>query len=175
MLVHAPARCWPQANPDRLGRRRSLLGPAVPGLAAASIRDSSVAKGTCPNRPRFLAACQGPRGLSVCGLNPIMIANAGAGHCDVPGSIRNRPCTGLWRNGPSAGCNRGRQMQCCAAACGVAGTAAGWDGGRPAGSGPYRPDHGCAGLATAPRGHILVLSKRDGWSHDHPVYRSHAW
>lgn len=109
----------------------------------------------------------------MCDLNPIMIANAGAGDCHVLGSIRSRPCTGLWRNGSSAGRNKDREMQRCAAACGVAHAAVGRDGEGPAGSGPYRPDHGCVGLATAPRGYILDLSKEDGWPHDHPVYRSH--
>lgn len=117
------------------------------------------------------AKVRGPFG---CSLNPIMIANAGAGYCHVLGSIRSRPCTGLWRNGSSAGRNKGREMQRCAAACGVAHAAVGRDGGGPAGSGPYRPDHGCVGLAIAPRGYILDLSKEDGWPHDHPVYRSHT-
>lgn len=129
-------------------------------------------RGTYSNRPRFSAAW--PEGPSVCDLNPLLIANVGAGLCHVPGSIRSRPCTGLWRNGSSAGRNWDRQMQRCAAACGVAPAAVGRDGGGPAGSGPYRPDHGCVGPATAPRGYIRDLCKEDGWSYAHPIYRNHT-
>ena len=160
--------------------------PEDPFLQVRDGRQAALGVGTtayqgCPRcqgglslSPRFVSSLPRSEGPSVCGLNPIMIANVGADLCHVPGSIRSRPCTGLWRNGSFAGRNWDRQMQCCAVACGVAHAAVGRDGGEPAGSGPYRPDHGCAGPATAPRGYMLDLSKGDGWSHDHPVYRGHT-
>ena len=152
---------------------RSAMARRLRGGGATAYQGLPVAKGNLFQSPPFFSSLPRFEDSSGCSLNPIMIANAGAGDCHVLGSIRSRPCTGLWRNGSSAGRNKGREMQRCAAACGVAHAVVGRDGGGLAGSGPYRPDHGCVGLATALRGYILDLSKEDGWPHDHPVYRSH--
>ena len=181
MRSHSGANRSRGAPAKVLGRRNGgSRGTRFPKSALAGMPCVATAHQGClrsqgdlsPPSP-FFSSLQGSGNLR-CGLNPIMIANAGAGHGHAPGSIRSRPCTDLWRNGSPAGRNRGKQMRRCAAACGVVHAAVGRDGGGPAGSGPYRPDHGCVGPAAAPRGCIPDLSKGDGWPHDHPIYRSHT-